>query len=96
MVSAWFDHTGILQFDDDDAFFIENYGKEWGYYTWEQFVMHAQKAINIAQWKHLDKRLVFIYNHSSVHKKRGDDALDAKKLNLNPGGKQPQMHNTGL
>ena len=58
MVSAWFDHTGILQFDDDDAFFIENYGKEWGYYTWEQFVMHAWKAINIAQWKHLDKCLV--------------------------------------
>ena len=54
MVSAWFDHTGILWFDDDDAFFIENYGKEWGYYTWEQFVMHAWKAIDIAQWKHPD------------------------------------------
>lgn len=59
-------------------------------------IFFLKLSIDNVQWKHLDKRLVFIYNHSSVHKKRGDDALDAKKLNLNPGGKQPQMHNTGL
>jgi hypothetical protein len=37
---------------------------------------------------------VFAFDHSSSHTKVADDSLNAFKMNLNPGGKQPVMRNT--
>ena len=34
------------------------------------------------------RRLAWTIDHSSCHAARPDDALDAKKMNVNPGGKQ--------
>lgn len=39
-------------------------------------------------------RLYFVFDHSSCHGTYAADALDASKMNLKPGGKQPRMHNT--
>ena len=35
-------------------------------------------------WRH-----GWIFNHSSCHRAMAEDLLDVKKMNVNPGGKQP-------
>ena len=39
-------------------------------------------------------RLVWIFDHSSCHGAYADDVLNAYKMNMKPGGKQPAMRNT--
>ena len=39
-------------------------------------------------------KLVLICEHISCHTDMADDALDAENMNINPGGKQPVMHDT--
>ena len=39
-------------------------------------------------------RVCFVFDHSSCHGTFAEDALDASKMNLKPGGKQPRMHDT--
>ena len=38
--------------------------------------------------------MCFVFDHSSCHGTFAEDALDASKVNLKPGGKQPRMHDT--
>ena len=40
-------------------------------------------------WRH-----VWVFDHSSCHAAMADDALDANKMNVNPGGKQRKMRET--
>ena len=40
-------------------------------------------------WHH-----VWVFDHSSCHAAMADDALDANKMNVNPGVKQRQMRDT--
>lgn len=54
-------------------------------------------AVEIADIKYpKDKgyRVCFVFDHSSYHGTFAEDALDASKMNLKPGGKQPKMHDT--
>ena len=37
---------------------------------------------------------VWIFDHSSCHAAMADNALDAAKMNVNPGGKQRKMRDT--
>ena len=43
---------------------------------------------------HQGYKLVWVFDHSSCHTAMAEDALDASKMNVNPGGKQPIMHDT--
>jgi hypothetical protein len=94
MVNGWFDHEGPLVVNGEALYFLLKFGQEWGYYTWEKFERDLMRAIAITEAKYPGKRLVFLYDQSSIHKKRADDALNAKRLNLKPGGKQLRMRNT--
>ena len=49
--------------------------------------MEVYKKVD--SWKH-----VWIFDQSSCHKAMAEDALDASKMNVKPGGKQPKMHST--
>ena len=56
-----------------------------------------EDAVKIAEVKYPREKgygLVFIFNHSSCHGAYADDALNAYKMNVKPGGKQPAMCNT--
>ena len=108
MVSAWFDCDGILSLDDEtwqkgketnpnlakEAIFIHQFGKEWGYYTWDKFQRDLDQAISITKLKYPQQTCIFMYDHSSVHKRCTDNALNARRMNLRPGGKQPKMRPT--
>jgi hypothetical protein len=78
------------------ALFVLKFGKIWGYYDWVKFEKDLDMAVIIAEILYPGKKLVFLYDNSSVHRKRSDDALDEKKINVNPGGKQPICHDTIL
>jgi hypothetical protein len=38
----------------------------------------------------------FIFDQSSAHGAFAEDALNAKNMNVGPGGKKPKMHSTTI
>ena len=68
-----------------------------GYWTSEKFMAQIKDAAQIVEMKYprdQGYRLVWIFDHSSCHGAYADDALNAYKMNVKPGGKQPAMRNT--
>lgn len=60
-------------------------------------MIQIEHACEIAEVKypHDDGwKIVWVFDQSSCHKAMSPDALDASKMNVNPGGKQPAMHDT--
>ena len=67
-----------------------------GYWTADKLMKQIKAAVKIAEAKYPKcegYRLVWIFDHSSCHAAMPDDALDASKMNVNPGGKQRVMRN---
>ena len=67
-----------------------------GYWTGEKFLNQVVRASDIAKIKYPPEThtVVFVFDQSSNHTAMADDSLNAKKLNLNPGGAQPKMRDT--
>ena len=68
-----------------------------GYWTGEKFMIQMEHACEIADVKYpRDQgwKIMWVFDQSSCHKAMALDALDASKMNVNPGGKQPAMHDT--
>ena len=68
-----------------------------GYWNRDKFVTQLHEAIKIAEVKYPKSdgwKYVWIFDQSSCHTAMADDALDASKMNVNPGGKQPVMRDT--
>ena len=60
-------------------------------------MMQMNNAVKIADIKYPSAdnwKIIWIFDHSSCHTAMADDALDASKKNVKPGGKQPKIHNT--
>ena len=60
-------------------------------------MLQIEEAVTISEIKHPKEegwRVVLVFDQSSCHKAMAVDALDASKINVNPGGKQPKMHDT--
>ena len=57
-------------------------------------MLHIEKAVTISEIKYPKEgwRMVWVFDQSSYHKAMAADALDASKMNINPGEKQPKMH----
>ena len=65
-----------------------------GYWTSERFMTQIEEAVKIAEVKYpreSGRKVVWIFDHSSCHAAMPVDALDASKMNVNPGGKQRDM-----
>ena len=67
-----------------------------GYWTSEKFMANVKDAAKIAKFKYRsDKHTVmFIFDQSSCHRAFSDDALNARVMNVRPGGAQPAMRDT--
>ena len=75
--------------------FLEYGEAKEGYWTSDKFMAQIEKAIRIAEVKYPKEegwRHVWIFDHSSCHGAMAKDSLDVKKIKVNPGGKQPLMH----
>lgn len=67
-----------------------------GYWNSERFINNVKDALKIAAFKYPARRntLVFVFDQSSCHKAFAEDALNASRMNVRPGGKQPCMRDT--
>ncbi|KAJ3804813.1 hypothetical protein F5876DRAFT_27274, partial [Lentinula aff. lateritia] len=54
----------------------------------------VKDAIQIFDIKYPNDTAVFVFDCSSTHESFAKDALRANKMNRNPGGQQPKMHDT--
>ena len=67
-----------------------------GYWTSEKFMLQMKKAVQIAEFKYNPSThtIIWLFDQSSCHKAYAPDALNANKMNVNPGGVQPLMRDT--
>ena len=54
-------------------------------------IMEAVKIAEVKYPRESGSKVVWIFDHSSCHAAMPEDALDASKMNVNPGGKQRVM-----
>ena len=57
-------------------------------------MQQVEKAINIFERIHPDATGIFMFDNAPSHRKMANDALNAEKMNVGPGGKQPAMRDT--
>ena len=53
-----------------------------------------EKAVNVFEWVHPEAQGLFLFDNAPSHRKVPDDSLNADKMNVGPGGKQPIMRDT--
>ena len=107
MVSDFIEqHDGFLRLPEfqarhaglpNTARVLLEYGAEKeGYWNSERFINNVKDALKIAEFKYPARRntLVFVFDQSSCHKAFAEDALNASRMNMRPGGKQPCMRDT--
>ena len=73
------------------------YGAEFeGYWNSDKFLEQVEAAIKIAKVKYASDQfnVLWFFDHSSGHTAFAEDALNASRMNVKPGGKQPIMHDT--
>ncbi|KAB5590521.1 hypothetical protein CTheo_6045 [Ceratobasidium theobromae] len=61
-----------------------------------QLIAQIKDAIKIFEFKYLGAQMLLFVDQSSSHNAYANDALNARKMNVNPSGKQPIMHNTAI
>jgi len=109
MVSDFIEqHDGYLQLSEAEAahagtsvpktarVLLEYGAEKEGYWNSERFMANIADAVAIAEFKYPPQKntIVFIFDQSSCHKAYAEDALNASKMNVRPGGKQPCMRDT--
>ena len=67
-----------------------------GYWTAQKFLNNLKDAVVIAEHVYPgdNHTLVWLFDQSSCHKAFAEDALNARRMNVRPGGNQPQMRDT--
>ena len=84
---------------------VKNYARQFleygeskeGYWTRDKCIGQIERAVEIAEIRYPKTqgwRYVWVFDHSSCHAAMADDALDASKMNVNPGSKQRVMWDT--
>jgi len=55
---------------------------------------NIESATQIAEYSADTHTIVWLFDHSSCHRAFAEDALNAKVMNIKPGGAQPCMRDT--
>ena len=94
MVSDFIDEMdGYLCHDGKEARVLLETQTE-GYFNNDKFLEQVKVAIDIFEAKYPNARAVFTFDNAPCHRKVSDDALNAEKMNVKSGGKQPIMRDT--
>ena len=67
-----------------------------GYWMSQKLMENTEDAAKIVEFKYSsDKHTVmWLFDHSSCHRAFAEDALNARVMNVKPGGAQPCMRDT--
>ena len=94
MVSDFIDEvSGFLRDEADQARLLVEINKD-GYFTNDDLMKQVAKAVDIFERVHPDAVGVFLFDNAPSHSKMADDTLNADKMNVGSGGKQPVMRDT--
>ncbi|KAF8599613.1 hypothetical protein BDV93DRAFT_449148 [Ceratobasidium sp. AG-I] len=63
---------------------------------WDMPQLIEQLAIQIFDITHPNCVMLMVFDQSSAHNAFAADALNARKMNVGPSGKQPSMHSTSI
>ncbi len=72
-------------------------GRE-GYWDSDKFKMQMNNAVKIADIKYPKSDnwiIIWVFDHSSCHTAMAEDALNAERINVKPGGAQPVLFGKG-
>lgn len=95
MVSDFIDEatSDYLQHDDKMARLLLETNSD-GYFDSDKLISQVERAIDIFESRHPDAQALFLFDNAPSHKKCAEDALNADKMNVRPGGKQPLLRDT--
>ena len=94
MVSDFVEEVGgFLQYREEKARLLLEHQTD-GYFTNDMLIDQVRRAIPIFEKKYPVAQGLFIFDHAPSHMKRPDDALNAERMNVKDGGKQPFMVDT--
>ena len=95
MVSDFIEEAGgkYLEHDGQEARLLLETQSE-GYFDNDKLLVQVDKAIDVFEAKYPDAQAVFLFDNAPSHKKCSNQTLNAEKMNVRPGGKQPVMHST--
>ena len=94
MVSYFVDEViGFLRDDRGEARVLLETSRE-GYFTNEHLFKQVENGVDIFERVHPEAKGIFIFDNAPSHRKMADDALNANRMNVGPGGKQPVMKDT--
>ena len=94
MVSDLIDEvSGYVRDGQDQARLLLETQRE-GYFTNDHLLKQVARTVDIFERIHPVATALFLFDNAPSHRKVGDNALNADKLNVGPGGKQPKMRNT--
>ena len=65
-----------------------------GYFNNDKLLEQVKVAIDIFEAKYPNAQAVFMFDNAPCHRKVSDNALNAEKMNVKPGGKQPIMRDS--
>ena len=91
MVSDFLEEVGgLLEFEGEKARLQLEHQTD-GYFTNDMLIVQVDKAIDIFEEKYPTAIGLFIFDHAPSHMKKPEDALNADRMNVKDGGKQPFM-----
>ena len=94
MVSDFVEEVGgFLQYREEKARLLLEHQTD-GYFANNMLIDQVRRAIPIFEKKYPVAQGLFIFDHAPSHMKRPDDALNAERMNVKDGGKQPFMMDT--
>ena len=94
MVSDFIDEvSGFIRDDQGEARLLLETHRE-GYFTNNLLLQQVARTVDIFERVHPNAVAVFLFDNAPSHRKVAEDALNADRMNVGPGGKQPIMHNT--
>ena len=95
MVSDFIEEStnDYLKHDGDQARLLLETQSD-GYFNNDKLLEQVDGAINIFEKKFPDSQALFLFDNAPSHCKVSDDALNAERMNVGPGGKQPIFRDT--
>ena len=94
MVSDFIDEvSGYLCCGEDKARLQLEPQKD-GYFNNVMFMKQVERMLSLFERKYPNSQGLFIFDNAPSHRKFPENGLNADRMNVNPGGKQPAMRST--
>ena len=94
MVSDFVDEvSGYVQDEQGQARLLLETNRD-GYFTNDHLMAQVAQTIDIFERVHPSATGLFLFDNTPSHRKIHDNALNADRMNVGPGGKQPKMRDT--